>query len=127
VQALLETRGLHSVYSGHDHGNSWCGTWGGEQENKKETTSRPLLCFCKHTGYGGYGEWKRGSRTVDLKFGEERSDAGRRMEVESWVRMESGEVIQKVGLNETYGIDIYPEDDGEESKKGLKRRWIGEN
>jgi hypothetical protein len=35
------------------------------------------------------------------------------MEVETWVRMENGEVVQRVGLNVTYGTDVYPLEDGE--------------
>ena len=118
VKALLETEGLNSVYSGHDHGNSWCGTWGGHN-NSELTKKEPLLCFVKHTGYGGYGDWKRGSRVVKLSFGEEEDivehgKPRKDMEVDTWVRLESGDVIQRVSLNETYGTDIYPTDDGEE-------------
>ena len=113
MKALLETRGLNSVYSGHDHGNSWCGTWDG-----KEAGGRPLLCFVKHTGYGGYGNWRRGSRVVELRFGGERNrEVGGKnaneMKVETWIRMESGDVVQRVSLNETYGTDVYPKGDGE--------------
>jgi hypothetical protein len=38
---------------------------------------------------------------------------GKEMEVETWVRMENGEIVQRVRLNETYGIDVYPLEDGE--------------
>jgi len=73
MQALLDTPGLHSIYSGHDHGDSWCGRWpsstlpgygvgGGSSQN------RPFLCFCKHSGYGGYGVWNRGVRQIRLSF-----------------------------------------------------------
>jgi hypothetical protein len=27
MQVLVDTPGLHSVYSGHDHGDAWCGLW----------------------------------------------------------------------------------------------------
>lgn len=115
VQALLETRGLHSVYSGHDHGNSWCGTW-----DRKNEAQGPVLCFVKHTGYGGYGTWNRGSRVVSLKFedlGGKEKEGGNmdstKMEVETWIRMENGRMVQKVSLNETYGTDLYAMEDGE--------------
>ena len=53
---------------------------------------------------------------MKLKFGSA-VDHGKRgtesMEVESWIRMENGEIVQRVGLNETYGIDVYPLQDGE--------------
>lgn len=100
MRALQETKGLKAVFSGHDHGDSWCANW-------SERAEGPKLCFCKHTGYGGYGNWRRGSRVVSLKI---RSGD---VEVKSWVRMEDGSLIQKVSLNETYGEDIYPADDGE--------------
>lgn len=110
MEALLETKGLHSVYSGHDHGNSWCGTWPRSEE------LGPKICFVKHTGYGGYGSWRRGSRVLGLKFdgnGEHGTRENGGMEVESWVRLEEGDVVQRVSLNETYGLDVYPTDDGE--------------
>ncbi|PVH73763.1 Metallo-dependent phosphatase, partial [Cadophora sp. DSE1049] len=113
MRALREVRGVHSVYVGHDHGEGWCANW---PEGKGEG---PHLCFCKHSGYGGYGSWKRGARVVNLGFGSEfgRSGGGKgekaEMEVETWVRMESGKVVQRVGLNETYGVDVYPLEDGE--------------
>jgi len=101
MNALAATKGLHSVYSGHDHGDAWCGNW------PNSATGGPHLCFCKHTGYGGYGNWNRGSRNLMLRFGENG------MEVETWVRMENGNVVQRVDLNSTYGVDKYPLEDGE--------------
>jgi hypothetical protein len=112
--------GLHSVYVGHDHGNAWCGLF----PTTELTTRRrggngeaPFLCFGKHTGYGGYGSWNRGSRVVQLKFVDKNgnsdfSDPGE-MEVETWVRMESGQIVTHVALNETYGLDRYPTANGE--------------
>jgi hypothetical protein len=35
------------------------------------------------------------------------------MDVQSWVRMEGGAVVQRVGLNETYGRDVYGVSDGQ--------------
>ncbi|CAI4212058.1 unnamed protein product [Parascedosporium putredinis] len=51
VAALLSAPALHSVHVGHDHGDSWCSTWPGEDR----ASSAPFLCFAKHTGYGGTG------------------------------------------------------------------------
>jgi hypothetical protein len=106
MQALVDTPLLHSVYSGHDHGDAWCGNWP-QGTNDTKGVSTPHVCFCKHTGYGGYGNWNRGSRVLKLSFGDE-------MEVGTWVRMENGEVVQRVGLNATYGTDVYPLEDGED-------------
>ncbi|KAL6717230.1 Phosphatase dcr2 [Lecanora helva] len=113
MQALLDTPGLHSIYSGHDHGDSWCGRWpentlpgygvgGGSSQN------RPFLCFCKHSGYGGYGVWNRGVRQVKMSF-----DQNGIMTIDTWVRMQAGTVITAVSLNETYGRDVYSTADGE--------------
>ncbi|CZT11760.1 related to DNA repair exonuclease SIA1 [Rhynchosporium graminicola] len=109
MQALVDTPGLHSVYSGHDHGDSWCANWP-KGKGTVKGVSKPHLCFCKHSGYGGYGNWNRGARVVKLRFG---GKGGKEMDVESWVRMENGSLIQRVGLNETYGVDVYPPDNGE--------------
>jgi predicted MPP superfamily phosphohydrolase len=107
VSALLSTEGLNSVYVGHDHGDSWCSTWPGEGLGSEA----PFLCFAKHTGYGGYGSWKRGARVVKLSFFG--GDGDDEMAVESWVRMENGDVVTKVSLNDTYGLDEYPTATGE--------------
>ena len=104
-QALEDTPGVHSIYTGHNHGDSWCSTWPGSSKH----ASLPFLCFAKHTGYGGYGTWNRGARIIQLTS----SPDG--IEVSSWVRMENGAVITKVSLNETYGHDEYPAETGEES------------
>lgn len=105
VQALRDTTNVHSIYTGHDHGDSWCTTW----PEFDGPGSRPFLCFAKHTGYGGYGSWNRGARMVELDF------SSGELDVTTWVRMESGDVVTKVGLNETYGLDKYPQETGEES------------
>ncbi|ETN37804.1 uncharacterized protein HMPREF1541_07427 [Cyphellophora europaea CBS 101466] len=96
VRALLDTEGLMVVFSGHQHGNDWCGarprsrtpassssssssSSSGDKHNaphghgqsQKELPPPPPLfaCFGRHTGYGGYGRWERGARQVvlDLK------------------------------------------------------------
>ena len=119
MQALLKTEGLHSVYSGHDHGDSWCGLWQNATNpsspslnngDNYASNSRPFLCFCKHSGFGGYGKWNRGVRQVQLSFDEDGD-----MSVETWDRMQWGsdhpQVVTKITLNSTYGKDIYVIDD----------------
>lgn len=108
MQALLDTPNLHSVYSGHDHGNSWCGRWPNETL-PGETASRPFICFCKHSGFGGYGSWNRGARIVQLHL--DYFNPGQ-IKVDTWVRMQDGSIVTRVNLNETYGRDIYPTNDG---------------
>lgn len=56
MQALVDTEGLHSVYSGHDHGDAWCANWPADLSGVAKGVSKPHLCFCKHSGYGGYGK-----------------------------------------------------------------------
>ncbi|KAK1580515.1 calcineurin-like phosphoesterase [Colletotrichum navitas] len=108
VEALLEAEGLHSVYVGHDHGESWCSTWPGHASGLG--AEAPFLCFAKHTGYGGYGTWNRGARMIKLSFTQGDDP---QMSVESWVRMEDDQVVTRVSLNETYGVDNYPSNVGE--------------
>lgn len=125
VDALMQEELLHSIYVGHDHGDAWCALWP-EEHGSVRTRSRrkakrhgddedrvgPFLCFSKHTGYGGYGTWDRGARIVQLsledKNGDGLSDGEGEMEVQTWVRMEGGDIVTHVALNETYGKDIYP-------------------
>ena len=102
MQALLDTPGLMSVFSGHDHGDDWCFNWNSTLPGMNLTGNGLDLCFGRHTGYGGYGSWTRGSRQIlvteeDLK----------KRSLETWVRLESGEISGKVTLNGTYGQDVY--------------------
>lgn len=124
VDALLHEELLHSIYVGHDHGDAWCGLWPTSsalgRPQKAETNgpgaterkrTRPFLCFSRHTGYGGYGSWDRGARIVQLAFEDGKGDGTfgdkDEMQVTTWVRMENGDVITRVMLNETYGSDLY--------------------
>ncbi|KAJ4424288.1 hypothetical protein N0V82_000988 [Gnomoniopsis sp. IMI 355080] len=117
VEALLEDNLLNSIHVGHDHGDSWCATWpkpslsGRGSGHLLDDRAGPILCFSRHTGYGGYGTWDRGARIVQLSL-QYMEDAGAsnglgKMHVGTWVRMENREVITRVTLNETYGSDIY--------------------
>lgn len=60
------------------------------------------VCFGRHTGYGGYGLWTRGSRQILL----DEKTLGRA--TETWIRLEDGEISGRVMLNSTYGKDEYP-------------------
>jgi hypothetical protein len=61
------------------------------------------LCFGQHSGYGGYGNWIRGSRQVLV------TEANLPDYVaETWIRLEDGGVVGSVSLNSTYGKDEYP-------------------
>jgi len=58
------------------------------------------LCFGRHSGYGGYGNWMRGSRQILLDE--------KHITTKTWIRLEDGSVSGKVTLNSTYGQDVYP-------------------
>jgi hypothetical protein len=103
MQAITSTPGLIAVFSGHDHGDTWCYKW-----NNPLIPSVPVqgnginLCFGQHSGYGGSGTWIRGSRQV---FVTESALASN--EVDTWIRLESGDVVGSVTLNSTYNTDYY--------------------
>ena len=103
MKALLETKGLMAVFSGHDHGDDWCFRWDAKLPGMDIVGNGLDLCFGRHSGYGGYGSWTRGSRQVLVTI-----DGLRKGEVETWIRLETGDISGRVTLNGTYGQDRYP-------------------
>lgn len=103
MSALASTAGLIAVFGAHDHGVSWCTKWHSQPEGLPIKGNGINLCFGHRTGYGGYGTWARGSRQVRVT--EEMLEPA---EVDTWIRLERGEVINSVSLNSTYGEDRYP-------------------
>ncbi|KAK7708078.1 hypothetical protein SLS64_006900 [Diaporthe eres] len=103
MQALTTTKGLMGVFSGHDHGDTWCYKWEGALPGMNVTGNGLNLCFGQHTGYGGYGNWIRGSRQIMVSR-EQLKD----LFVDTWIRTEAGTVVGSVSLNSTYGTDLYP-------------------
>lgn len=84
--------GFATVYSGHDHGTTWCCV---------DPETDVQLCMGRHTGHGGYGQqWGRGARVIELdeKLIEaarqgataRKLGAGARLRAETWIRMEDG-------------------------------------
>jgi len=67
---------VRATFVGHDHGNDWC---------CKSKVGTIHVCFGRHTGYGGYGTWARGSRIIVL--GEDTET------IVTYVRMEDGKII----------------------------------
>ncbi|KAJ5081131.1 hypothetical protein N7456_013369 [Penicillium angulare] len=103
MKALVETPGILGVFSGHDHGDTWCYKWSGLIPGMDVKGNGLNLCFGQHSGYGGYGSWIRGSRQIlvsESKLKEKLLD--------TWIRLESNETVGAVSLNTTYGEDIYP-------------------
>jgi Calcineurin-like phosphoesterase len=56
--AQIDTK-LLVLAVGHNHGNSYC------CEQQQPTT---VLCFGRHSGYGGYGTWDRGARVYTFSW-----------------------------------------------------------
>ncbi|KAL8095327.1 putative inactive purple acid phosphatase 16 isoform X2 [Apium graveolens] len=71
MQILRERSSVKAVFVGHNHGLDWC------CPDKKL-----WLCFARHTGYGGYGSWPRGSRILEI--------SQEPFLLKSWIRMEDG-------------------------------------
>ncbi|KAM3415051.1 hypothetical protein BST61_g10186 [Cercospora zeina] len=103
MSAIASTPGLMALFSGHDHGDSWCYKWEGVVPGMSAKGNGVNLCFNQHSGYGGYGSWERGARQVLVR--EEDLDSHI---VETWIRLESAKIVGAVTLNSTYGQDIYP-------------------
>ncbi|KAL0944679.1 calcineurin-like phosphoesterase [Colletotrichum truncatum] len=103
MEAISGTSGMIAVFSGHDHGNSWCYKWKGAVDGLSVEGTGVNLCFGQRSGYGGYGNWIRGSRQLSIT-----RDKLARGEIDTSIRLESGNVIGSVVLNSTYGEDRYP-------------------
>lgn len=103
MNALLGTAGLIAVFSGHDHGNDWCYKWNSKLAGMTITGNGLDICFGRHTGYGGYGSWTRGSRQI--RVSEKLVSQGI---ADTWVRLENENISGYVTLNSTYGTDKYP-------------------
>lgn len=104
MEAISQTPGFMALFSGHDHGDTWCYKWDKRLPDIDITPRNNVtLCFGQHSGYGGYGNWERGSRQVKVT-----KKGLAKYEVETWIRLESGNVVGHVTLNSTYGQDHYP-------------------
>ncbi|OXA63663.1 probable inactive purple acid phosphatase 16 [Folsomia candida] len=75
MDALVNSDTVMTTFVGHDHDNSWCC-------NHKKMQ----ICYNRHSGYGGYGNWARGARVVNLK----EEDITHRL---NYVRLENGTII----------------------------------
>ncbi|KAF4373650.1 hypothetical protein F8388_025344 [Cannabis sativa] len=79
MELLVESPSVKAVFVGHNHGLDWCCPH-----------NQLWLCFARHTGYGGYGSWARGSRIVEI--------TQHPFSIRSWIRMEDGHVHSEVVL-----------------------------
>lgn len=103
MQAITTTPGLMGVFSGHDHGDTWCYKWDTLLPGMTVAGNGVNLCFGQHSGYGGYGNWIRGARVVRVS-----REGLKDLAFQSWIRLESGNVVGDISLNATYGHDWYP-------------------
>ncbi|KAK5662639.1 hypothetical protein OQA88_8554 [Cercophora sp. LCS_1] len=103
MEAVAGMKGLMAVFSGHDHGNTWCVRWDRAFSGMDVKGSGVNLCFGQHSGYGGYGTWIRGARQVVVS-----KDMLGDGAVDTYIRLESGKIVGEITLNSTYGIDEYP-------------------
>ncbi|KAH8751319.1 Metallo-dependent phosphatase-like protein [Diaporthe sp. PMI_573] len=101
MQALMDTKNLTAAFSGHQHGDDWCFKWDQQLSGMRLTGDGLDLCFSRRTGYGGYGNWKRGSRQIFLSLDSLGSS------IETWNHLDDGTVTGSVTLNATFGSDKY--------------------
>ncbi|XP_021722974.1 probable inactive purple acid phosphatase 16 isoform X2 [Chenopodium quinoa] len=81
IMKILKGRpSVQAVFVGHDHGNDWCCPY-----------KKLWLCYARHTGYGGYGNWARGARILEI--------VDRPFTLKSWIRMEDGFVHSHILLS----------------------------
>lgn len=76
-------------YTFTDHGDEWC---------IREPTENVIFCFDKHAGYGGYGDPSWGYGVRNLVFSSTEPKGG----VQTWIRLEEGEIRANVTLDESY-------------------------
>jgi hypothetical protein len=81
LKSSLKHPKAKAVFVGHDHGNDWC---------CRTTNEWPSICYGKHTGFGGYGEWKRGARVIRLDL-----DNTGNVTIETWLRMVDGTTMSR--------------------------------
>lgn len=103
MSALLNTSGLMAVFSGHDHGDDWCFKWNTKLPGMNLTGNGLNFCFGRHSGYGGYGSWTRGSRQIFITEADLVDSA-----MEVWITLEDSTISGRISLNATYGSDEYP-------------------
>jgi len=70
-EAFKQNGDVRAAFVGHNHGNDFCGSY-----------DKIQLCYGRHTGYGGYGTWERGSRIIELTESP--------WSFSTWIRFEDG-------------------------------------
>ncbi|KAK7838735.1 putative inactive purple acid phosphatase 16, partial [Quercus suber] len=69
MELLVKRPSVKAIFVGHNHGLDWCCPY-----------EKLWLCFARHTGYGGYGDWPRGARIIEI--------TQQPFSFRTWIRME---------------------------------------
>ncbi|TKY53399.1 inactive purple acid phosphatase 16 [Spatholobus suberectus] len=80
MDLLVNRTSVKAIFVGHNHGLDWCCPY-----------RKLWLCYARHTGYGGYGDWPKGARILEI--------TQTPFSLQSWIRMEDGHVHSKVILS----------------------------
>jgi hypothetical protein len=81
-QIMRHFQNTRAVITGHDHGNSWC----------CPQDDLTYICYARHTGYGGYGNWKRGVRIISLNMSQI-------LEIKTWIHMDDDAIEDEIMLS----------------------------
>lgn len=103
MEALVTLPGIMGLFYGHDHGNSWCYKWDTQLEGMSMKGNGIHLCYGQHSGYGGYTDYVRGAREILVT-----QDKLKDLVVDTYIRLETGDVVGNVSLNSTFNDDYYP-------------------
>ncbi|XP_011622998.2 probable inactive purple acid phosphatase 16 isoform X1 [Amborella trichopoda] len=71
MDVIAKRPSVKAVFAGHNHGLDWCCPY-----------QKLWLCFARHSGYGGYGNWPRGARMIQM--------TEMPFSLTFWIRMEDG-------------------------------------
>ncbi|MED6158348.1 hypothetical protein PIB30_031978 [Stylosanthes scabra] len=80
MNLLVNRTSVKAIFVGHNHGLDWCCPY-----------QKLWLCYARHTGYGGYGDWLRGARILEI--------TEKPFSLKSWIRMEDGQMHSEVVLS----------------------------
>ncbi|KAL4390169.1 hypothetical protein HN51_011072 [Arachis hypogaea] len=80
MNLLVNRTSVKAIFVGHNHGLDWCCPY-----------QKLWLCYARHTGYGGYGDWPRGARILEITENP--------FSLKTWIRMEDGQMHSEVGLS----------------------------
>ncbi|KAF8396201.1 hypothetical protein HHK36_017814 [Tetracentron sinense] len=80
MNILAKRPSVKAVFVGHNHGLDWCCPY-----------KKLWLCYARHTGYGGYGNWPRGARIIEI--------TQQPFSLKSWIRMEDGLTHSQIVLS----------------------------